>query len=777
MFCNQCGTKLPDNSKFCGVCGAKQDPIPAVETPVKPEVLVENPPVLDIPAPVWNDPVEVEQPAPKSDKLGFLKNLDLKKILIAAGALVVVIAMILGGIAMFANKDSENVFVCYSDGKYKLVTDTKKAETLSIASAKSDSVNYYSVQFSPDGKYIYFFTKNDYGFGTLCRAEYAKLKDGSNKNDKYIENIASNVDSASLAFTEDGDALYINGDETMYCYDGKEVTQLAKRVSYFRVDEDDRVVYSVRDDEGQTSLYGLKLKKPEEKTKLASNYYEIHLGDDFDNILYTKQEEDGTQNLYKTNFEAKEEKLGENARIIYGDEKVYLTIGTGEKLSMYQFVNDPNAAAEANITEPLEENFYVPYYEYPMVSGSNEKESNYPELYTSCTNSLYWYGERTYRCYSMESALDMGWGDNTVQIHEATRNFINQFAASADEDGYIKVTPEVKAGLQAINAANGGEDWQWLWLCYAKVESGTTFDYDAWSVAYDQWLEVSDRVYLRTELQNPENDVAVKNLCVFEDGKLSVVANNVVRTRMFGGALMYNTVDMLTGNRIPIEEIYSIYDVSNLLDVDMAEQNYFVNLNDDSEGQMTEAVLQAYEEVNEHGDATLQFTEANVYLHNQSGYLAEASYKNGEIGQFNMITDDAGNYAINNDMLIYAAGVYSSNGTTYCDVYEYKDGKSSMLAREVMYDAIRYYEDGQLVVYTDYSYGSGYEMGMVNKKGDLSLVADGVTSVNRADKNLMLFIADEDLYSYDGKNKKMICSDVERVWLKNQMLVEASIYD
>ncbi|WP_448861988.1 zinc-ribbon domain-containing protein [Dorea sp.] len=25
MYCKKCGKKLPDGSKFCGVCGAKQD--------------------------------------------------------------------------------------------------------------------------------------------------------------------------------------------------------------------------------------------------------------------------------------------------------------------------------------------------------------------------------------------------------------------------------------------------------------------------------------------------------------------------------------------------------------------------------------------------------------------------------------------------------------------------------------------------------------------------------------------------------------------------------
>ena len=58
------------------------------------------------------------------------KPLDMKKILTAAGAVVVVIALILGGMAMFANKNTDNVYVCYSDGKYKLVTDMKKADSL-----------------------------------------------------------------------------------------------------------------------------------------------------------------------------------------------------------------------------------------------------------------------------------------------------------------------------------------------------------------------------------------------------------------------------------------------------------------------------------------------------------------------------------------------------------------------------------------------------------------------------------------------------------------------
>ena len=784
MFCNQCGTKIPDNSKFCGVCGAKQDLAPAVEIPGKPktEILVEKPPVLfgdgnDVSAPEWKDPVDVAEP--KEEKGNFLKNLDLKKILIAAGALVVVVAMILGGIAMFSGKDSENVFICYSNGRYKLVSNVKKAETVDIASAKSDNVNWYSVQFSPDGKYVYFVTKMDYSnTGSLCRAEYAKLKDGSKRNDKYIETIASNVQYATMAFTESGEVLYLNGDNTMYHYDGKEVTQLAKHVSFFDVDEKDRLVYGVDDDEGRSSLYAMKLKNPEDKTKLVADYYDIRMLGDLDNILYTEINDDGTEDLYKVDFAGTEEKLGEDAKILYiSDDKTYVTIGTGENLSLYQFVNDPNAAAEAGMTEPVDEDFMIPYYDYNMVRGSNLKESDFSELYTSCTRALYWYGESSWYSYSMNDAVEKSWGDETVQIHEATRNFVNKYADSADKNGYIKVTPAVKADLQAINAAGGGEDWQWLWLCYDKEDTGSlTFDNEAWSEAYNQWMQVEGRVYLREQLKNEENDVAVKNLCVFEDGKLTVVANNVVSQRQMGGALLYNTVDMLLGDAVNIEEVDSVRDVSRLLELSMEDQNHFVYMEDTSKGQLTENVLMAYEEASEDGGASLRFSKEKVYLHNEEGYLGVATIKSGEIGEFEMIADDAGEYIGRDDVAYYTSGVYYNDGVAYCDVYEYKNGKSTMLARDVMYDTILIYEDGQMQVYTDYRYSSGYELGIVNKKGELSLVADDVRSVVRADKNLMLFISDGDLYSYDGKNKKMVCSDVDMFWAKEQMHADASIY-
>lgn len=45
MFCEKCGSKLPENAKFCGSCGAKTVPVePAVATPVHDQPAPPPPP-------------------------------------------------------------------------------------------------------------------------------------------------------------------------------------------------------------------------------------------------------------------------------------------------------------------------------------------------------------------------------------------------------------------------------------------------------------------------------------------------------------------------------------------------------------------------------------------------------------------------------------------------------------------------------------------------------------------------------------------------------------
>lgn len=64
MFCEKCGSKLPENAKFCGSCGAKTVPVePAVATPVHDQPAPPPPPPAQSSAQSYTPPA---QPAARS---------------------------------------------------------------------------------------------------------------------------------------------------------------------------------------------------------------------------------------------------------------------------------------------------------------------------------------------------------------------------------------------------------------------------------------------------------------------------------------------------------------------------------------------------------------------------------------------------------------------------------------------------------------------------------------------------------------------------------------
>ena len=89
MFCNKCGTQLPDGSAFCGNCGNRLAPVAPV-APVAPAapVAVEAPAPAPAPAPVYQQPVApAPAPAPKKQS---------NAVLIAVIAVVAVAAIVIG---------------------------------------------------------------------------------------------------------------------------------------------------------------------------------------------------------------------------------------------------------------------------------------------------------------------------------------------------------------------------------------------------------------------------------------------------------------------------------------------------------------------------------------------------------------------------------------------------------------------------------------------------------------------------------------------------------
>ena len=149
MFCPKCGGKLPDGSKFCSACGEK---LTDVTPEVQEELKVEDASVSTVPA----TPINI----PKPDFVQLKKKVGSKKIVAIAVAAVVVIVAILGLKTLFSGSSGDNAYAYLSDGRYELITNLNKDQTIEIASSKSDSTMANLLAFSPDGKYIYYCTKS-----------------------------------------------------------------------------------------------------------------------------------------------------------------------------------------------------------------------------------------------------------------------------------------------------------------------------------------------------------------------------------------------------------------------------------------------------------------------------------------------------------------------------------------------------------------------------------------------------------------------------------------
>ena len=746
MFCPKCGRKLPDGSKFCSACGEK---LADATLGVREELKAEDTSVSTVPA----TPINI----PKPDFVQLKKKVGNKIIIAIAVAVIVVIVAILGLKTLFSGSGGDNAYAYLSNGRYELITNLNKDQSIEIASSKSDSTMANLLAFSPDGKYIYYYTKYDsYSeTGSLCRAEYGKLKEDSSKNDKYIEIIDTNV-KLGFRFLNDSSVTYLSNDGRHYYFNSEDPMRIAKNVNSYLTYASGKIVYLTGDYSEGYTIYGVSLADIDNKIKLGSNVAHFYnKKEDLENILYTKYEDDGTETLYVAGFEKEAEKLVEGVGFVTRrDGKAFFTAENGVTLSLYDFVEDTLADYDAKITYPDGNDYCVDQYEYVQLYSYDDPGA-YSEIYTTCTQYMYFYGG------SVDLSLDEG------------KAFAEKYQSLENEDGYFIVTDEIKAELQAIADKYGqGYEGEWLEFCFANVVTGQIVDSDGYDAAYQKWAEASVRITTREMLKNKENDYALRTLYCYDydNGKLTAVSETVLNDDTYGNAIFFNTVDMIS-ETIALEHVVNGYDIRNLFEINHEAENHII-LADGTSCRMSSNAAETFAEAYNNGYATLYFTNKEVYMSESNGALSMATISGGVVGDFAIVTDDAEILTVDGSTLYYASGSYQNNDVTYCDLYSCNNGTSTRMARDVMLNNINLYSDGVILAYTGYRSYSGYELTMIDSKGETTLIGDNVTQYIRVDKSTLLYISDGDLYSYNGKEKKMVRSEVDWLWSQNSMEID-----
>lgn len=750
MFCSKCGTPIPDGCTFCPNCGTKVDP-PAQNSAVG---IVTAAAAAVTPAGV---PVAKKRPT---------KWLPWTIVVIVVIVLAVLLKGLLGGPSFKGD------FVYLSDGNYYLLKDIAK-DPLQFASLRDSDQFYSMVNFSEDGKYIYYFSKADTDTltGTLCRAQVSKIK--SDDNSSASEILDSNVKYYSLRILDNGDVLYNDGDNSLKFYHDGQAIRISRNTTSFYLSEDNSsLVYLERgeDSDSPSTLYGIKLADPENPVKLADKVSYIQSADDVNCISYATYDDDSylTYSLYVTDFSGNTEKIADHVSYsLVKDDALYYMAPNGSKVSPYDYVDDPLAAQDASATEPQLENYEVPYYRYNALN-KDDNPDDYAELYTSCTRSLKrfsngWDG--------MDDVAQDTSDTYTAATKTAVQSFIDKYEPKQDKDGYLLVTDEVRNDLKSINATiEDAQDSEWISLCFSKEQSGTTTDYDTYRKDQEAYNEVKERNDLRKELQSADEQIDVQTLYIYNtvDKSNTVVMDNILADRFVSPFLRgYRTVDQVT-DKIAIQDISSTYDVVDMID---SMNSGTVALFDFESGK-TVATMNG----EDFGEATDLYICGNTLLMvNEDEELLSAPLSNGTVGSLSTLAENVQmDVQIDDGTLYYYANVYdNSDDESFGDYYCYANGTSTLIVRDTQTSNVTIYKDGPTFAGTRTGQNerdqSVYEINIINEDGEATYLADGITQLFCLGKNKILYVSDGDLYFYNGKERKHLAEDVDYVWYTGKL--------
>ncbi len=345
IFCPNCNQKLKDGTQFCSGCGTK------IPEPVQPDVVPNT-----------------AEPTNQKKKVS-------KKFFLFGGIGIAVIAVIVLVVVLLSGGTSENNAALYiKDGQLYFANmsgDSVKPWEISQNLFEYDSIdNEYLAerahrlanytQLSKDGSIIFYPDR----IGDSMTLYYRSTKSAKAQAVKIDTDVTSYFvnDAASMVIYSKGSS------DTLYQYilktDSKE--KIANDVEDYYVTSDGKKIGYINEDNNVYLFNG------KDKEKLAS---------DVDSILMIS--EDASSFYYKKNNAVYLVPLGKDAKkivsnvddviTIYDDGTMYYTKENETEISLWDYVDDDMAVADAAMKEPVEPT----YPEYPYRSDFDTSEEYY----------------------------------------------------------------------------------------------------------------------------------------------------------------------------------------------------------------------------------------------------------------------------------------------------------------------------------------------------------------------------------------------------------------
>lgn len=385
LFCASCGNKIPEELLHAAApqnasksvaetveqSAPEQPAAPVGETPVesKPETVpvadenenTEN--VVTATAGEAGNTAQTAQTAASQIPMGALvvpemetdKKKKMRTRLIGVVAVAVVVAAVgFGGFKVWnaMNPQLDKQMIYAKDGRlYFTPNVSKEKDPVEIYNAH-DNETSFEIKYTKNQKYAFFLTDSE-DEQRLYRVNTQKLTSNESKNDKYIEEIDSDVTDFSVLGS--GRILYYrdsNSGRELNFYDGKDTKEIDSKVCaqyhsgnvvYYLIDEGDDYNYELY-------YYNLKTGKHGDidECNTVADYNE-------NEILYSVSDGD-TCDICKAKPGSEGTKIVSDVASSWTGNLdagvISYTKEITESKSYYDFVNDPYAAEDANATEP-----------------------------------------------------------------------------------------------------------------------------------------------------------------------------------------------------------------------------------------------------------------------------------------------------------------------------------------------------------------------------------------------------------------------------------------
>ena len=429
MKCPNCGNDLIPGALFCASCGNKipeellNAAAPVGETPVesKPETVpvadenenTEN--VVTATAGEAGNTAQTAQTAASQIPMGALvvpemetdKKKKTRTRLIGVAAVAVVVAAVgFGGFKVWnaMNPQLDKQMIYAKDGRlYFTPNVSKEKDPVEIYNAH-DNETSYEIKYTKNQKYAFFLTDSE-DEQRLYRVNTQKLTSNESKNDKYIEEIDSDVTDFSVLGSDR--ILYYrdsNSGRELNFYDGKDTKEIDSKVK--AQCHSGNVVYYLRceghDYNYELYYYNLKTGKHGDIDEC------IEVADYNENeILYSVSDGD-TCDIYKAKPGSEGTKIVSDVAYNWNGDLDAGVISyrreIKESKSYYDFVNDPYAAEDANATEPQMDDYLTEVDPEDVLDSDAYNdyldESGYFYEYDTSMDSITINDTSYYSCYS-----------------------------------------------------------------------------------------------------------------------------------------------------------------------------------------------------------------------------------------------------------------------------------------------------------------------------------------------------------------------------------------